>query len=210
MSPWYRTWARAPLLLAGGVAIAMSDGPVQAQPVSERQILDILTKSGTTSLAAPDQMRKDREFIDTLRQRRTRSLTLGERKRIATIARRQPEVNLEIHFDFGSAAITPEALPQLRALGRALSSRELADAAILLAGHTDARGTDAYNQDLSERRASAVHDFLVRNFGISPGRLTAIGYGEQDLADKRNPYDAGNRRVQIVNLDSRQQAGTQR
>src|SRR3546814_11057484 len=48
----------------------------------------------------------------------------------------------------------------------------------ILAGHTDSKGTDAYNQALSERRASAVYDYLTSN-GIDAGRLVGpVGYGE--------------------------------
>jgi outer membrane protein OmpA-like peptidoglycan-associated protein len=73
------------------------------------------------------------------------------------------------------------------------------DTNILIEGHTDSSGTDEYNQDLSERRASEVTDFL-KDQGIASNRLTDIGYGEgQPIAD--NETDAGrqkNRRVEVA------------
>jgi OOP family OmpA-OmpF porin len=67
-------------------------------------------------------------------------------------------------------------------------------------GHTDAVGTEAYNQSLSERRAMAVREVLVNEFGIQPGRVDAIGFGEaRPVAD--NDSEEGraiNRRVEAV------------
>ncbi len=65
-------------------------------------------------------------------------------------------------------------------------------------GHTDSKGSDAYNQKLSERRASAVRDVLVNQYGVDASRVNAAGYGEsRPVAD--NVSDAGravNRRVE--------------
>ena len=69
-------------------------------------------------------------------------------------------------------------------------------------GHTDSRGSDAYNQKLSQRRAQSVIRYLAASFGIEEDRLLAVGKGEgEPLAD--NGTDSGrqkNRRVQIVNI----------
>jgi len=70
-----------------------------------------------------------------------------------------------------------------------------------VAGHTDARGDDAYNQSLSQRRAEAVLQYLVRK-GVDSTRLTAVGYGETKPLDT-NDTDAGrdkNRRVEFTIL----------
>ena len=73
------------------------------------------------------------------------------------------------------------------------------DTDIVVEGHTDADGSDTYNQDLSERRAKTVGNYLIQN-SVSSSRLTTVGYGEtQALAD--NSTDAGkasNRRVEIA------------
>ena len=51
------------------------------------------------------------------------------------------------------------------------------DATLKVAGHTCSRGTDAYNQQLSQRRAQAVADYLAKQ-GVAPGRIRPVGYGE--------------------------------
>src|SRR3546814_2532811 len=68
----------------------------------------------------------------------------------------------------------------------------------ILAGHTDSKGTDAYNQALSERRASAVYDYLTSN-GIDAGRLVGpVGYGEsRPIATNTNDDGSDNPEGQI-------------
>src|SRR5262249_83029 len=72
---------------------------------------------------------------------------------------------------------------------------------ILIEGYTDSSGAESYNRDLSERRASAVRDFLV-SAGINPERITARGYGE-DNPVASNATEAGRkekRRVEVIVL----------
>jgi outer membrane protein OmpA-like peptidoglycan-associated protein len=70
----------------------------------------------------------------------------------------------------------------------------------LVAGHTDAKGSDAYNLILPDQRAKAVAGFLVENFHIDPKQLVAVGFGEEKLKNSENPLAAENRRVQVVNM----------
>ena len=67
-------------------------------------------------------------------------------------------------------------------------------------GHTDAKGSEGYNQELSERRAAAVVTYLAQYHKVDVSYLKAIGYGETQLKDPAYPEDALNRRVEIVNL----------
>jgi outer membrane protein OmpA-like peptidoglycan-associated protein len=67
-------------------------------------------------------------------------------------------------------------------------------------GHTDAAGTPSYNEDLSQRRALAVLDFLVAR-GVRVDRLAAEGRGMRELLDAANPLSAENRRVRVVARD---------
>lgn len=107
-------------------------------------------------------------------------------------------VSLEVYFDYGSAKITRRARVQLAKLGRALSSPELTPYRYLVAGHTDAVGTDAYNLDLSQRRAAAVRDYLISAFPIDPPRLMTVGFGLRRLKRPNAPYAAVNRRVEVL------------
>ena len=105
-----------------------------------------------------------------------------------------------IYFDFDQANIQPESRPTLQGAAKIL--KENPGISVEIQGHTDSRGSDAYNLRLSDRRAQAVVDYLVRNLGIDAGRLTAKGYGEsRPIAD--NDTDDGraiNRRVDFVIL----------
>jgi len=101
-----------------------------------------------------------------------------------------------INFDFDKANIKPEAEPVLDAAIEVL--KENSELHVRVGGHTDSVGTDAYNQALSERRAKAVLDYLVKH-GIDASRLSAVGFGEsQPVADnKTKDGRAQNRRVAL-------------
>jgi outer membrane protein OmpA-like peptidoglycan-associated protein len=130
-----------------------------------------------------------------------RKLTAKEREAVAETVRRDdlPTADLEVYFEFNSAAIGPSALPMLKTLGQALADGRLAGGTFIVGGHTDAKGDEDYNQRLSQRRAQAVRDFLVGNFPIDPGKLMAVGYGEEQLKSVEEPLAAVNRRVQVIN-----------
>lgn len=110
-----------------------------------------------------------------------------------------PSINLYISFDFNSDKLGTDAQIVLRNLGQALKDPRLAKFRFTIAGHTDAVGDAAYNQTLSERRAKAVQDYLVFQYGIDVQRLKSVGYGKTRLLDASKPTDGVNRRVQIVN-----------
>lgn len=105
-----------------------------------------------------------------------------------------------VPFDSDKYAIRDDAKAQLDELGLALQSQELNQYAFEIRGHTDLKGTDAYNLDLSLKRANAVKEYLVRKHSISEERLRVHGYG------KARPIALGsdeaahalNRRVEIV------------
>jgi len=86
----------------------------------------------------------------------------------------------DVHFNFDKSILTPEAKAILKRDIQVLKDNPKAK--VRLAGYTSASGTDAYNQALSERRATAVRDYLVSEGVITPDRLTTIGYGETDPA----------------------------
>lgn len=109
-------------------------------------------------------------------------------------------VNLYVNFAYDSAELTSDARIILDRLGFALVDDRLKDFSFMIEGHTDAKGTDAYNQNLSEQRARAVQRYLIENFHIAESRLVARGFGRTRLLDSSRPEDGVNRRVQVVNL----------
>ncbi len=112
----------------------------------------------------------------------------------------QAAIALEIQFEFDSAGLSGDARQVLDQLGGALKSEALQSFSFLVEGHTDSVGSEAYNLDLSDRRAQAVSAYLSRQFGVEAGRLTTVGRGEAQPFDPSDPASGINRRVQIVNL----------
>ncbi|MDZ7870657.1 MAG: OmpA family protein [Rheinheimera sp.] len=86
----------------------------------------------------------------------------------------------DVHFEFNQSALTPAAKTILAQHIATLKAQP--DSRVQIAGYTSASGTDAYNQQLSERRAQAVLDYLTNAGGLTPARLTSIGYGEASPA----------------------------
>ncbi len=107
----------------------------------------------------------------------------AEREEIATIAKDKPNIDLEINFDYNSADISKKSLSSVQALGRALTNPDLKGSTFIVAGHTDAAGGEAFNQDLSERRADSIKRYLVDKFGIAGTDLVTVGYGKTKLKD---------------------------
>ena len=114
----------------------------------------------------------------------------------------QPMIDFKVAFEFGSAELKPESMETLKRLGKALNEGLSDQKQFKIEGHTDAVGTLPYNERLSEMRAAAVKEFLVREMGVSPERLSSVGKAFcQPLAPK-DPYGAENRRVVVINQTS--------
>jgi len=111
------------------------------------------------------------------------------------------EQTLKLLFDFDSAELRPESINELERLVKFMGDVPFATA--LIEGHTDSKGSDAYNMTLSDRRAKSVFDYLTSR-GVDPARLSSIGKGESaPIAD--NATEEGrqeNRRVMLIRTDS--------
>jgi outer membrane protein OmpA-like peptidoglycan-associated protein len=194
-----------------GAALSMTAGLALAgdNNVSADQILNALQpKPLTRGLSAGPQAdpaveAKQVRFVDTLRNRKTRSLSLGEREEIAEIASTKPKIDLEIQFDYNSADISGNSMPAVQELGKALANARMRGSTFVVAGHTDSVGSEGYNQDLSERRADTIKRYLTEKYGINGADLVTVGYGESKPKDPNAPMDPANRRVQVVNMASK-------
>jgi len=105
-----------------------------------------------------------------------------------------------VHFDFDKATLRPEAKAILNEAAALLGKHD--SVVVEIAGHTDSKGSEEYNQGLSERRANAVRDYLTGK-GVRASRLSARGYGENRPVAS-NDTDEGraeNRRVEMVILE---------
>lgn len=126
-----------------------------------------------------------------------------ERRRNAIEIERMTEdtlrliLNDDVSFDFNSAKVKTSFYPSLNKVNQVLAKYR--DSNITIVGHTDSKGSEAYNQALSERRAEAVKRYLVQG-GVSSHRLSTIGKGElqprssNDTAKGRSQ----NRRVELL------------
>ena len=193
--------------LAGIIFVAGLLSPAPSYAAEQRSADDIInalksprvTRGLTTSPADAARAADETRFLSAVRNRPTRSLSTEERDKIASIANSKPKIDLEITFEYNSAVIGSKAMPQVTELGKALRSEDLKGRTFILAGFTDAKGSETYNQGLSERRADAVKQFLTEKYGIEAGNLVTVGYGLKQLKDPANPFAAENRRVQVVN-----------
>ncbi len=199
-------------LIAAFVAFVfvLTSGPsLKAEDVSSKDEMVRALKAKpikklTRGLGAPiDKERvKSRGLVIEVAKKKVEEQTYEDRKEITKIVEKYklPTIDLTIYFNYNSAEITPRSIPTLIKLGRALSDKQLKEGTFLVAGHTDARGSDEYNLKLSQKRSMAVKNFLLENFGLEYTRLVAVGYGEEELKDYDYPESGENRRVQVTNL----------
>jgi len=104
----------------------------------------------------------------------------------------------EAFFDYDSSTLKPGAYSELRRISEVLN--KYPQTTIEVGGHTDTRGSEEYNQVLSEKRAEAVKRELIQN-RLSPQRIRAVGYGESRTISSDH---AMNRRVEIIIVPIRQ------
>jgi outer membrane protein OmpA-like peptidoglycan-associated protein len=194
-----RSVIAAALVLPAGVAMAQSN-PSSQQILEALKPKQPLTRSLSVSPAEQAKKAETDKFVDKLRNRPTRSLSMDERQQIASVAQERPRIDLEIKFDYNSATIAKSAVPDMDNLGKALSDPALKGGTFVLAGHTDAVGSEEYNQDLSGRRADSVKRYLTEKFNLAPDHLVTAGYGKTRLKNKDNPRAPENRRVEVVNM----------
>jgi outer membrane protein OmpA-like peptidoglycan-associated protein len=101
-------------------------------------------------------------------------------------------------FASAKSDLLPDAQVKLNSVAEALTQQD-PDSKLVVEGHTDSQGGASYNQDLSQRRAQSVRDYLVSR-GIAEDRITSQGFGSsRSIADNKSAEGrANNRRVEIV------------
>jgi OOP family OmpA-OmpF porin len=110
------------------------------------------------------------------------------------------DVTVQLQYEFDSDRLTAADMERLDRVAARLA--ELTFESGEIGGYTDSTGDDAYNLELSQRRAQSVLDYLASK-GVAPGRMTAVGYGEaRPIADNSTPEgQAMNRRAVIRRTD---------
>jgi OmpA-OmpF porin, OOP family len=135
---------------------------------------------------------------------RTRSLKLGNAQggRSANIAQRSNGAprskDVLITFESNSMQLNEDGKASLDVVARAFNSERLVALSFMIEGHADPRGSAQDNLRLSQARANTVRNYLVAMKGVRADRLTAIGKGDAELLNPRNPTAPENRRVTFV------------
>jgi OmpA-OmpF porin, OOP family len=177
----------------------MADGSYVKVFLDERRIANVpnanLGRSGRIGVFIHGEVREDRPvFIGNIR------IAAGGPSLYDALNADGRVTTHGVLFDTGSDRIRPESTPTVKEIGEML--RRHADLRLRIEGHTDNTGDAAANQQLSERRAAAVRQVLVRDFGIDAARLEAVGKGQAEPADTNDTSEGrqNNRRVVLVRL----------
>jgi outer membrane protein OmpA-like peptidoglycan-associated protein len=193
--------SRLSSLAALAIAATMLCSPLhvsaQDAPTAEEIQMKLKPKKLTRSLKPTAGEASAKELNGIL----SRSIGVVERKKIVELTEKAelPRLDFSINFGFDSADIDQNSYATLDALATALKSADLYASQFLVNGHTDSKGDEDYNLELSQRRANAVVQYLVAQHDVEPARLKAIGFGEIALRDTNDGEAASNRRVEIVN-----------
>lgn len=104
-------------------------------------------------------------------------------------------VALNVQFEYNSDKVQSSYLSEVEKLADFMKTYPTAN--VVIEGHTDSTGSDAYNQNLSQRRVNEVMRIMVADYGIAASRISAIGYGESQplVANDSDANRAKNRRV---------------
>ncbi len=170
-------------------------------PKTQAEILKALSQDIDKTLKAPDGA------IYLSQQGRVYKIIGGKRFRLRGIQVIEaidilPKAGALINFDFDSSVIDQDSFHLLDEFGYALKNG-LFNSVIMISGHTDSKGSDEYNQQLSEERAQSVAGYLMASHGIHPDRLTIRGFGEnQPIAENDTEENRLiNRRVEFVRIE---------
>lgn len=159
----------------------------------------VMTEPSTTDTSAADEAARQAELEKQKAMERQKQL---EEERLAAeraeklkaeamqrdmMMSKNRFLNENVYFDFDKATLDYQAQELLKQ--KATWLRAFPDANVVIEGHCDERGTNAYNLALGERRAESVKAFLV-NLGVSGARLTTISYGEEKPVDMGNNEEA--------------------
>jgi peptidoglycan-associated lipoprotein len=145
----------------------------------------VMDDAAMSKQAEDDAAMKAKEAAEKARQEELARQKAMEEERIKEESMAKQEArdmfqNDDIHFEFDSSTLTPEAQLKLKKKAEWLQNNPEATATI--EGNCDERGTSEYNLALGDRRATSAKNFLV-DLGISASRLTTISYGEERPID---------------------------
>lgn len=124
---------------------------------------------------------------------------LGVARGFVTVEDRTPSVDVSVRFQYDSAELTERGERQAEEMLKSMQGPEHARHRFRLVGHTDTRGSSAYNLELSQRRARRLREWFLARSALDPGRIETRGEGENDplLSGDSEAEHARNRRVEL-------------
>ncbi|MBL8582369.1 MAG: OmpA family protein [Rhizobiaceae bacterium] len=152
------------------------------------------------AMPSASQIERQLDAAPRMRVKPEERVTVPELKRRPELRRRAPSIDIQaINFAFGSSEILPSQYSKVENIADAMERilRRNRREVFLIEGHTDAVGSAAANQRLSEARAASLRSVLVREFGIPRRALETVGYGEEFLLVPTQNENWRNRRVTI-------------
>jgi peptidoglycan-associated lipoprotein len=147
----------------------------------------VMDDAAMAKQAEDDDAMKAKEAAEKARQEELARQRAIEEESMQKQQARDMFLNDDIHFEFDSSTLTPEAQLTLKKKAEWLQNNP--EAMSTIEGHCDERGTSEYNLALGDRRATSAKNFLV-DLGISASRLTTISYGEERPIDPGQNEDA--------------------
>jgi outer membrane protein OmpA-like peptidoglycan-associated protein len=189
---WSRRAALAALLLAALPAHAQA--PARAKSTAIVEGFQALETGADIDVAA---LRK--QTLDRIKKARTNAeRNPVNRPPISEALLNEPQQAIDIKFKEDSATISSASYPLLGRIADALYHPDLLVRRLLIVVHTESGGRREDNIVLSQRRADAIRDALVSAFHVNSKRIEAVGLGEEQLLDRRNPKAPATQRVQLV------------
>ncbi|MBE9019962.1 OmpA family protein [Chroococcidiopsidales cyanobacterium LEGE 13417] len=190
---------------------ASNRGVTETQQQSTTNVITTLEEPqaiAVTQLEQPHQSGASVTQLEVVRSTQTTQTVI--QKALTDLKAQETSAGIRINlpenilFDFDKSNIRPSAKPTLQKLSLLL--KNYAEAPVTINGYTDSKGSDAYNQVLSQKRAEAVKNYLAQNFDIDGSRMTPKGWGEkQPIAPNTKSNGADNpegrqknRRVEVI------------
>ncbi len=179
---------------------AAQTAQVKAQSAQLGRANDQLAAQGQAILTKDQQIAAEKEARAAAEKRAAQSA--ADLAKLATVKQEPRGLVITLSggvlFASGKSELLPEAQVKLNSVAEALTQQD-PDSKMIVEGHTDSQGGASFNQDLSQRRAQSVRDYLVSR-GVASDRVTSQGFGSsRSIADNKSAEGrANNRRVEIV------------
>lgn len=196
----YVAYRRAELAMSASREAQARNSITGADAMYEAKQGDLLNKANQKVETSEEQLQRERQAKLQAQQRARDALaSLHELAKVKEEAQRTIiTLDGSVLFETNKSVLLSLAQDKLRTVAQSLKDMD-SDAKIVVVGHTDSRGSESNNLELSRARAQAVSTFLGSN-GVEPQRISSEGRGEaQPIASNDSPEGrANNRRVEII------------